>query len=181
MRRFALPLAIGLVLGGMVHLATVLLLPHFAERDAYARLSAIGSTNAIAQIDDPTPFGAVLPASDPAFVTVVCLYDLDQGPLKLRIPTSPDYTSVSFYTRLGLAFYAINDRSAGRRVIELDLMNAAQKAALPDDDEVTVADRLVVESPSSTGIVLVRAFVRERGAREDVRRRLEAATCGAAS
>lgn len=181
MKRFALPLAIGLVLGGIVHLVSVLMLPHFAERDAYARLSAIGSPNAVAPIDDPTPFGAVLPATDPAFVALVCLYDLEQGPLKLRIPTSPDYTSVSFYTRLGLPYYAINDRSAGRRVIELDLMSPSQKAALPDDDEVTVADRLVVESPSETGMVLVRAFVRERGAREDVRRRLEAATCGSAT
>ncbi|HSI42434.1 MAG TPA: DUF1254 domain-containing protein [Xanthobacteraceae bacterium] len=179
--RLALPIAAGLVLGGIVHLVSVLMMPYMAERDAFARLSAIAGTNMVAHVDDPSPFGAVLPNSDPAFVTAVCLYDLAAGPLKVRLPTTPDYTSVSFYTRLGLAFYAINDRAAGRRVIELDLMTARQKAALPDDEDVTAADRLVIESPSTTGIVLLRAMVRERGTREEVRRTIEAATCGTAS
>jgi len=179
--RLALPIAVGLVLGGIVHLASVLIMPLLAERDAYSRLAAVASPNAVSQVEDPTPFGAVLPASDPAFVTAVCLYDLSDGPLRLRVPTTEDYTSVSFYTRNGLAFYAINDRSAGRRVIELDLMNAKQKAALPENDEVTVADRLIVESPSDEGIVLMRALVGERGARDEVKRRMDAATCGTPS
>jgi uncharacterized membrane protein len=180
-KKLALPIAVGLVLAGIVHLVSVLIMPNFAERDAYSRLSVIGSTNTVAQMDDPTPFGAVLPATDPAFVTAICLYDLGEGPLRLRVPTSGDYTSVSFYTKRGMAFYAINDRSAGRRVIELDLMNAKQKAALPDDEEVTAADRLIVVAPENEGIVLMRALSRERGARDEVKRRMDAATCGAAS
>lgn len=181
MKNLALPIAVGLVLAGIVHLVSVLIMPNFAERDAYSRLSVIGSANTVAQIDDPTPFGAVLPATDPAFVTAVCLYDLGEGPLRLRVPTTGDYTSVSFYTRRGLAFYAINDRSAGRRVIELDLMSAKQKAALPDDEDVTAADRLIVVAPENEGIVLMRALARERGARDEIKRRMDAATCGTAS
>ena len=59
---------------------------------------------------------------DPAFASAVCRYDLSGGSLKFSAPVSPAYTSVSFYTRNGVAYYAINDRAAGRRVIELDLM-----------------------------------------------------------
>ncbi len=66
-------------------------------------------------------------------------------------------------------------------MIELDLMNAKQKAALPDDEEVTAADRLIVVAPENAGIVLMRALSRERGARDEVKRRMDAATCGAAS
>jgi len=178
LKRLAIPILAGLVLGGIVHLVAVLIMPYFAEQDAYARLATVGSINMVAQIDDPDPFGAVLPDTDPAFVSAVCLYDLSMGPLKVRVPTTEDYTSISFYTRHGLPFYAINDRSAGRRVIELDLMNPAQKAALPENDEVTAADRLVVESPENEGIVLFRALAREKSTREAVRARLGAATCG---
>jgi len=181
MKRIVLPILAGLVLDGIVHLVAVLILPYFAEQDAYARLSVVGSVNAVAQIDDPTAFGAVLPSADPAFVAAVCIYDLADGPLKVRVPTTDDYTSISFYTRHGLPFYAINDRSAGRRVIELDLMNAKQKAALPENDEVTAADRLIVESPADEGVVIIRTLVRERGARDEVRARMDAATCGAAT
>lgn len=180
MKWLGLPVLAGLVLGAIVHLVAVLVLPYYAEQDAYARLSAVGSINMFAQIDDPDAFGAVLPDSDPAFVSAVCLYDLGEGPLKIRVPTTDDYTSVSFYTRFGLPFYAINDRSAGRRVIELDLMNPMQKAALPENDEVTAADRLVVESPSNDGIVLIRSLVRERSARDAIRARMNAASCGPA-
>ena len=64
------------------------------------------------------------------------------------MPVSAAYTSVSFYTRRGVAYYAINDRAAGRRIIELDLMTTAQRAELPEDEDVTAADRLIVESPT---------------------------------
>lgn len=177
MTRLVLAVITGLVLGLIVHLAAVLMLPYLSEQDAFARLSAISTTNAATQIDDPSPLGSVLPATDPAFVTAVCLYDLAEGPLKVRVPTTDDYTSASFYTRYGLPFYAINDRSAGRSIIELDLMSAHQRAALPENDEVTAADRLIVVSPSEEGIVLIRALVRERGMREAIRARLESANC----
>ena len=42
------------------------------------------------------------------------------------------------------------------------------------------ADRLIVESPTEEGIVLIRAFVRERGEREAVLARLSQAYCGSA-
>ena len=94
----------------------------------------------------PTPDTALMPFMDPAFATAVCRYDLTQGPIKLSVPVSPAYTSVSFYTRYDVAYYAINDRAAGRRVIELDLMTHEQHNDLPEDEDVTAADRLIVES-----------------------------------
>ena len=126
----------------------VLLLPRTATQDAYSRLAPIAPVNTVAPLPQPTPQNAVMPFMDPAFATAVCRYDLSGGPLKLTVPVSPAYTSVSFYTRRGVAYYAINDRAAGRRLIELDLMTAAQRAELPEDEDVTAADRLIVESPS---------------------------------
>ena len=69
-------------------------------------------------------------------------------------------------------------RSAAQRVIDLQLMTPDQRAALPRDEEITAADRLIVESPSEEGIVLVRAFVREKGLQEAVEARLREAKCG---
>ena len=100
---------------------------------------------------------------DPAFASAVCRYDLSQGPLKLTVPVSLAYTSVSFYTRYDVAYYAINDRAAGRRVIELDLMTAEQHNQMPEDEEITAADRLIVESPTLTGLIAIRALAPEPG------------------
>ena len=93
------------------------------------------------------------------------------------MPTTPDYTSISFYTRYGLAYYALNDHAADARTIELQLMTPAQRAALPEDEEITAADRLIVESPTAEGMVMIRVLVRERGLREAIRARLAEARC----
>jgi uncharacterized membrane protein len=175
--RWLLWLLGGLLLGGIVHLATVLLLPSAATQDAYTRLVPVAAANTIVPLPAPTPDDAALPFMDPAFASAVCRYDLAAGPIKLRVPVSQAYTSVSFYARNGVAYYAINDRAAGRRIIELDLMTTQQRAQLPDDVEVTAADRLIVESPTPTGLILVRTFSPERGLMPMARRALLAAQC----
>ena len=93
------------------------------------------------------------------------------------MPVSQAYTSVSFYARSGVAYYAINDRAAGRRIIELDLMTTQQRAELPDDEEITAADRLIVESPTPTGLILIRTFGPEPGLMPMARRALASAQC----
>ncbi|MFG1345854.1 DUF1254 domain-containing protein [Xanthobacter autotrophicus DSM 431] len=172
--------AFTLVLAAIAHIVSILAMPALAERNAYARLSERTDSNVLVMLPDATPQEAALPMMDPAFVSAVCLYDLSEGPLKVRVPATSDYTSVSFYTAEGLAFYALSDQAAGK-VIELDLMTPSQKAALPEDEEITAADRLVIESPSQEGIVAVRAFVRARGMRELVRKQLDAASCSTAN
>jgi uncharacterized membrane protein len=166
-----------ILLGGIVHLATVLLIPVMATQDAFARVSAIAAINTVVPIPAPTPEKALMPFMDPAFEVSVCRYDLSRGPLKFSVPISPAYTSVSFYTRSDVAYYAINDRAAGRRVIELDLMTAAQRAGLPENEEITAADRLIVASPTRTGLIVIRALVPEPGWIVAARNALAAAQC----
>ena len=176
MIRLALWLLGALLLAGIVHLTTVLLLPRMATQDAYARVSAITPVNAVIPVPSPTPEKAVMPFMDPAFQVSVCRYDLSRGPLKFSVPISQTYTSVSFYTRSDVAYYAINDRAAGR-VIELDLMTTAQRAELPENEEITAADRLIVASPTTTGLIVIRALASEAGWVPAVRSALAAAQC----
>ena len=163
MIRWVLLLLGGALLGGVVHLATVIILPRTATQDAYARLTPIAPVNTVVALPIPSPEKVIMPFMDPAFASAVCRYDLSEGPLKLTVPVSPAYTSVSFYTRYDVAYYAINDRAAGRRVIELDLMTAAQHEQVPEDEEITAADRLIVESPTPTGLIAIRAMAPEPG------------------
>jgi uncharacterized membrane protein len=177
MMRWLLWILAGLVLGGIVHLASVLFLPRTAVRDAYSRLLPMTPINAVVPLAAPTPQAAVVPFMDPAFATAICRYDLSKGPLKVTAPVSQAYTSVSFYTRLGAAHYAITDRAAGRRIIELDLMTPAQKSQLPEEEDVTAADRLIVESPTPTGLIVMRALAPEPSQMAMALRALAGAKC----
>ena len=166
----------GILLGGIVHLVTILLLPRVATRGAYARLLPITEPNKLTLLPQPAP-NAPLPFLDPAFATAVCRFDVSQGPLKVRTPVSAAYTSITFYTPRGVAFYAITDRAATRRMIDLDLMTAQQRAEVPDDEDTTAGDRLIVETTDTTGLVVLRALAQEPGAIPNMRGLLATAQC----
>ena len=153
----------GALLGGIVHLATVIILPRTATQDAYSRLARIAPVNTVTALPAPKPENATMLFMDPAFASAVCRYDLSQGTIKLTVPVSLAYTSVSFYTRYDVAYYAINDRAAGRRIIELELMTVDQHNQMPEDEDITAADRLIVESPTITGLIAIRALAPEPG------------------
>ena len=177
MTRWLLWTLAGIILGGIVHLATILTLPRTASQDAYERLAPITPVNVMTPIPGPTPAKELLPFMDPAFAVAVCRYDLGHGPMKLTAPVSQAYTSVTFYTRLGVAYYGINDRAAGRRTIELYLMTTAQREQIPDEEDVTAADRLIIEAPSTTGLIVLRALAPEPGLMPMAQASVAAARC----
>ena len=56
-------------------------------------------------------------------------------------------------------------------------MTTAQRADLSEDEDVTAADRLIVESPSNTGLILMRALAPEPGLLPVAQAALGKATC----
>ena len=177
MIRLLFAIIAGVLLGGVVHLVSVLALPRIASQDAYSRLTPMTKENTVTQLPLADPNNSPMPFMDPAFAVAICRYDLSGGPIKLTVPVSQAYTSVSFYTRNEVAYYAINDRSAGKKVIELDLMTEAQHNALPEDEEITAADRLIIDSPSATGLILLKALAPEPGLMPQAQASLTAASC----
>jgi len=177
MIRWLLWIVGGLVLGGVVHLVSIMWLPRTATQDAYARLTPVAPVNGFKLLPAPTPADSTMPFMDPAFATAVCRYDLTKGPVKLSVPVSQAYTSVTFYTRYDVAYYAVNDRSAGRRAIELDLMTTKQRDDLPEDEDVTAADRLIIDSPTITGLIVLKALAPEPGLMPQAEVSLAASSC----
>ena len=166
-----------ILLGGIVHLATVLVLPRAANQDAYSRLVPLTKVNAVVPLPAPPPD---LPSCRswirrlrPRYAATI----LPTGTIKLNVPLSQAYTSVTFYTRNSVAYYAIDDRAAGRRAIELDLMTPEQHAEVPEEEDVTAADRLIIESPTTTGLIVLRALAPEPGLMAMAKRALANAQC----
>ena len=109
------------------------------------------------------PTNATLPFMDPAFAVAVCRYDLS-GEARSSSPTP-----VEPGLHVGVVLYALRRRllrhqrprrrPAHHRARADD---AAQRSRLPEDEEVTAADRLIVESPTPTGLVVLRALAPSR-------------------
>ena len=62
-------------------------------------------------------------------------------------------------------------------MIELELMTTEQRGELPGDEEVTAADRLIVESPTLTGLIVIKALATEPGLMPIAQTALTAAKC----
>ena len=96
MIRLLFTIIAGVLLGLIVHLVAVLALPRIATQDAYSRLTPMTKLNAVTTLPLADPNTSPMPFMDPAFALAICRYDLSGGPLKLTVPVSQAYTSVSF-------------------------------------------------------------------------------------
>jgi uncharacterized membrane protein len=56
-------------------------------------------------------------------------------------------------------------------------MTAEQRAQLPEEEDVTAADRLIVQSPTVSGLIVLRALAPEPGLMAMAREALTSAQC----
>ena len=108
MGRIVLTLLVGLVGAGLVHIATIFMVPRVAENNAWGRLSARqAARNAFSFVD-------------PAFVVAGCRFSLEDGPVEIAASGVFDgFWSASIYDRKGDNLYSINDRAAIEGVVDL--------------------------------------------------------------
>jgi len=175
--RLFLLLAIIVVLSAIVHIATVLAIPHFATRDSWSRVAEIAEPVGVTLLPRATPGDEVLPGLDPAVVYGVCMYDLSEGPFAIVAPMPGDYWSVAFHTRNGLIYYAVNDEAATSDRFDIEIRNARQmrqfRLEYPDPDE----EILTLEAPSDVGFALMRALVAAPSERPRVEAAMAATVC----
>jgi uncharacterized membrane protein len=151
----------GLVLGAIVHVVVVLRVPSLAQKDAFSRFALAGRNGhaelvaAAAPTDKAEP---ALPDADPAAATAVCAFDLTAGPVHVTAPASGLLETLSLHARGGGVFYGLTDRASLRGQIDLAIMTQAQlDEAQADEDEETAGGEIRVVSPSTKGLLVVRA------------------------
>lgn len=173
-------IAIGLTLGGVTHVASLLGVPHLAQGGPYDRLGALGAEGRFVVLPEEGPQAATLPFRDPSFVVAVCRYDLAGGPVSVRATLPSSYGAVAVHNRFGLPFYALTDRAATEGAIEIAILSAADAAKAEQEEPAEAAPAIRIVSPTTVGFVLVRLFARAPSARSGLADVARQATCGRA-
>ena len=174
----ALTLLAILLVAGVVHIASLLLVPRVAPDDAFARLAAVipeGSVSVLPRGGSP---GAALPGRDPSLATAVCRYDLDRGPLRVSATLGDEaFAALTLHGRSGVAFYGLNDRAGNEGKLDFVVMTARQRddAQAKDVAGVPVRDVRVV-APQRQGFVMLDVLPRIGGDAE-ARRALSSMGC----
>jgi uncharacterized membrane protein len=167
-----------LLVAGIVHIVSVLLMPSVAPRDAYARVLA-ATGGAQASNLQALPQGvALLPFEDPAFAEGVCVYDLAKGMLRVAAPADgEDFLAVSFHARAGRLYHAITDRSAIKGKIEVVIGDERQIEALEGASDAAAPQEVRITAPTKRGFVLIRSFARRPSDQARARARLTLVRC----
>jgi uncharacterized membrane protein len=177
MTRILYTILFGLVLGGVIHIVTILGLPRVAENDAWARLTTFGPDFRFNPIPRPAPGTKTLPLLDPAFTEYVCRFNLEAGPVRIR-GTLPDlYWSVAIFDGRGVNAYNLNDRALGQKPIDILVADQEQIVEIREDPPADFNDIIIVDWKSERGFVVIRVFSPTASDARDAELSLGKATC----
>ncbi len=171
-----------LLIAGIVHLVSVLLMPAVAPNTAYARvLKTVGEeapSGKLIALPPPAPGAEPLPFEDPAFAEGVCVYDLSKG--LLRVSTAAegeDFLAFSFHSGGGRLYHAVTDRAAIKGKIDIVIGDERQMDALQSMSDEAPPQEVRLTSPTKRGFVLVRSFAKRPGDQARARERLNSVNC----
>ncbi len=159
MRSLLYSVAVGLVGAGIVHIAVLLLVPEFSERDAWSKLQESGQPPyRMTRIDNGAAAGLVHRSADPLFYVAACRFDLEEGYAHVTAPGRVPYWSVSVYDRSGQNIYSFNDRTATTGQLDFVVLTPAQMADVRKELPEALVSSVFVEADMDEGIALVRVF-----------------------
>ena len=101
MRSLLRALVLGLIGAGIVHIAVLLLVPDFTERDAWSRLAMAADLYVMTPLKAAKDGPPVVKSVDPLFEAVACRFDLDEGMVRVATSGHVPFWSVSVYNHRG--------------------------------------------------------------------------------
>ncbi|RUM97349.1 DUF1254 domain-containing protein [Pseudaminobacter arsenicus] len=150
---------LGLVGAGIVHVAVLLLVPQFSERDAWSRLAMAADLYKVVRFDTQRGEAAAVKSGDPLFYAAACRFDLNDGVVHIRSAGRPPFWSVSVYNRAGQNIFSFNDRAATDGTLDFVVATPSQVVEIRKDVIDDYKKSIFVETELAEGIIVVRSFV----------------------
>lgn len=130
---FVFAILFGLVLGALVHIVAVFAIPYAGTRDAVARLTSEAAARAPLPVE---PGQGIFnpPWPDPAFITMVCRFDLAKGAQHVRAQVPDGFSGLSLHAPDGSVLYAVTDEVAQAGQLSLLVLTPEQALDVPLDE-----------------------------------------------
>ncbi|MEX0860983.1 MAG: hypothetical protein WD017_08645, partial [Cucumibacter sp.] len=156
MTRYILWIVGGLFLGAIVHLVVILVVPLLAERNVWAKVSAMDALEKVALIEAPVAGEPNSFDLDPGLLYAVCRLNIAEGPGALEGELPASFWSIAVFEPGGTIVYSTTNRASNGRSVNLGIFNPAQTRLLADQQLQIEDGLLIVESPGDVFFVLVR-------------------------
>ena len=165
-----------LTIATATHIASVLLMPHVAPKSAYQHFATTYPAHHLFVLDPQTEHA---PFDDPALLHAVCVFDLSDGPVRLRGPVAADeLVTMSMQSDASDVFYSLTDRSAQQGRFDIILLTQAQldRAEASDNEDEPVQEQRIL-TPSLKGFIYIQTLMERPSSRPEAQARLSALTC----
>lgn len=168
----------GLILGGVIHIVTILGLPLLAEETTWTQVSALEARNRVVVLDRVVP-GQPNPLHlDPELSYGICQVDLAEGPAYLSGVLPDAFWSLAVFDPSGVVTYSTTNRDGIGQTVELGIFNAAQTRLLAQQQIDIAEGLLVVESSSDDLFVVIRLSAPHDTMRPRFEQELSEISCG---
>ena len=168
-----------LLLAGIIHIATILLIPRYAVADGWSRLAAVAGAGAFTEIRSGAPDSQSVPGLDPLFLHGSCRIDLSEAPAALSFSAPERFWSLALLDSAGTVVFSLNDRTAADGRLDMLVVDPAENAALKENPTPGGDQTIVVQSPSDDLVALVRLYAPTANSRREAQGILAAAGCAA--
>jgi uncharacterized membrane protein len=138
---------IAVVVAVVSHIGVIISAPYVLMNVAMSRISVEVGTNAWRHAPRVTEKSRRIVRPSPDLAYSSCVYDLTNGPVRVTAAAWDDYMSVSVFASNSDNIFVINDRQATTGV---------EFVLVPSGTKRPSGSKIVVESPSTRGIVLQR-------------------------
>ncbi len=169
---------LGLVLAGLIHIVAVLTLPSLAPKNAQARLAALGPANTMIVLPPASPGKQALPMMAPDVLYAFCRFDLTNGPVRLNATIADDLWLFGLYSDEGDNFYAVAGADLKKHAVKFVIVAPDQTVEESGVDSPETSDEiLVVNSPVTEGIAMIRAPLKGPSRAQRAAEALKATSC----
>lgn len=176
MFRIIFAILTGIFGAALLHLIIILSLPHFTAGDANTRVEAEGDMNRFYILGDK-PDAAGLSNGDPYVKTAVCIFDLEEAPMRFTAKGNVPFWSLAIYDSASNEVFSMNDRTSVGGVLDVLVATPIQltglRKALPEALEQTI----LVEMQRPEGYAVLRTLAPQASFNDATRRFLAEAGC----
>jgi uncharacterized membrane protein len=172
MIRFLIYLFAGLVLAAIIHLGTILVMPHVSTNSAWQRVSAEVDFGTIRIFDGSNEELAQALKLDPAFVHAICPLSLGDEPYVYFGDLPNVFWTAALVAADGSVPYSTTSRTNANGEFNLAIFNANQALGLAAGDYELDPSMTIVKVESDKLIAVVRLFPSHRTQRAQIAKQL---------
>ncbi len=164
-----------LVVAAIVHIAIVLLVPNFGQKDAARAIMERSTTNKFRTVDNNGK--PMLPNADPFFDVASCRFDLVNAGVVASGGETDLFWSAAVFNQRGRVIYSLSKRSTIGNRLRMIVVNPVQMARMRQFQPEDLETSIIVETTESTGFIMIRALHRDASMIDRIDKFMSGLTC----